>query len=123
MFRSERMPAQIPDTTSLGLFRVLQEALQNGVKHSGAKSFEVNLSGSSHSIELSVKDDGHGFDPTEALKTKGLGLTGMEERVKLLGGELSIDTRPSSGTIIRARVPHDARGEAVPRGALRSHAS
>ena len=104
-FRSEHMPTQIPDTTSLGLFRVLQEALQNGVKHSGAKTIEVVLSGASHFIELSIEDDGKGFDPKEALKGKGLGLTGMEERVKLLGGEFSIDTRPTGGTTIRARVP------------------
>ena len=107
-FRSERIPAHIPDTTSFGLFRVLQEALQNGVKHSGAKTFEVTLTGSSRSIELSVKDEGQGFDPKEALKGKGLGLAGMEERMKLLGGELSVDSSPSRGTIIRVRVPLDA---------------
>jgi two-component system sensor histidine kinase DegS len=55
-----------------------------------------------------VKDDGQGFDPKEALNRKGLGLRGMEERMKLLGGELSVDSSPSRGTIIRARVPLDA---------------
>ena len=67
---------------------MLQESLQNGVKHSGAKNFEVTLSGSSRSLELSVKDDGQGFDPKEAPKGKGLGLTGMAERMKLLGGRV-----------------------------------
>jgi signal transduction histidine kinase len=104
-FRSESMPAHVPDTTSLALFRVLQEALQNAAKHSGATAFEVTLVGFPRSIELCVKDDGQGFDPKEALKGRGLGLTGMEERVKLLGGDFSIHTRPSGGTIIRARVP------------------
>jgi PAS domain S-box-containing protein len=104
-FRTEDMPTNIPDTTSLGLFRVLQEALQNGAKHSGAKTFEVTLKGSSRSIELCVKDDGKGFEPKEASKAKGLGLTGMAERLKLLGGELILDTRPMGGTAVRARVP------------------
>ena len=104
-FRTEDMPTNIPDTTSLGLFRVLQEALQNGVKHSGAKTFEVTLKGYSRSIELCVKDDGKGFEPKEASKAKGLGLTGMAERLRLLGGELILDTRPMGGTTVRARVP------------------
>jgi len=104
-FRSERMPATIPDAIKLGIFRVLQEALQNAVKHSGAKTFVVALSGASHSIELYVKDDGRGFDPKLAVNGRGIGLTGMEERMTLLGGELSIETQPSGGTTIRARVP------------------
>jgi signal transduction histidine kinase len=52
-----------------------------------------------------VKDDGKGFEPKEASKAKGLGLTGMAERLKLLGGELMLDTRPMGGTAVRARVP------------------
>ena len=105
IFGSKYMPPHIPDATSLGLFRVLQEALQNGVKHSGAKNFEVTLSGSSRSLELSVKDDGRGFDPKEAPNGKGLGLTGMAERMKLLGGDFILDTWPMGGTTVRARVP------------------
>jgi signal transduction histidine kinase len=105
IFGSKYMPPHIPDATSLGLFRVLQEALQNGVKHSGAKNFEVTLSGSSRSLELSVKDDGRGFDPKEAPNGKGLGLTDMAERMKLLGGDFILDTWPMGGTTVRARVP------------------
>ena len=108
-FRSERMPTNIPDAVKLGIFRVLQEALQNAVKHSGAETFEVTLSGAANSIELSVKDDGRGFDPKVAMTGRGLGLTGMDERMELLGGELSIETRPSGGTTIRARVPLNSR--------------
>jgi PAS domain S-box-containing protein len=112
-FQSVRVPTHTPDTINLGIFRVLQEALQNAVKHSGAKTFEVTLSGASHSIELSVKDDGRGFGPKEALSGRGLGLTGMDERIKLLGGEFSIDTRPSGGTTVRARVPLNPRVESL----------
>lgn len=75
----------LPSALNVGLFRVLQEALQNGVKHSGANTIEVRLTASSQFIELMVKDDGRGFDPEQVINGKGLGLRGMEERVKLLG--------------------------------------
>ncbi len=108
-FRSQHVPKHIPDSTSLGVFRILQEAIQNAVKHSGGNAFEVTLSGSSHAIELSVSDNGRGFDRTRASKGKGLGLTSMEERAKLMGGELSIYARESQGTTIRARIPLKTR--------------
>jgi PAS domain S-box-containing protein len=111
-FRSEGVPIDTPNSTHLGIFRVLQEALQNAVKHSGAKTFEVTLLGNSHDIELTVQDDGRGFDPKEALKRRGLGLTAMEERITLVGGEFSIETGPSGGTTIRASVPIDSHVEA-----------
>ena len=104
-FRSQDIPKHLPDSLSLGVFRILQEAIQNAVKHSGGNVFEVTLSGSSHSIELSVRDDGRGFNLTRASKGKGLGLTSMEERARLMGGEFSILPRESQGTTIRARTP------------------
>jgi PAS domain S-box-containing protein len=119
-FRSEGVPTRTPDAANLGIFRVLQEALQNAVKHSGAKTYEVTLLGSLNSIELSVKDDGRGFNPEKAVKGKGLGLTGMEERLKLLGGEFFIDTRPSCGTTIRARVFLNSSVPGVRGGSLKS---
>ena len=88
------MPAALPTDLSLPLFRVLQEALRNAAKHSGVKSFEVNLWGSAEDIQLTVSDLGVGFDSEAATKGTGLGLTSMQERLRLVGGELSINSQP-----------------------------
>jgi PAS domain S-box-containing protein len=105
-FHSEDIPKTLHKEISICLFRVLQEALQNAVKHSGAKHFEVSLKGAGNEIELSVHDSGIGFDPEEAMSGHGLGLTSMKERLKLVDGQLSIDSRNRGiGTTIRARVP------------------
>jgi signal transduction histidine kinase len=90
---------------SLCLFRVLQEALQNATKHSGSRHFQVSLSVESNEIYLTVQDSGSGFDPAEAMKGRGLGLTGMKERLKLVNGHLSIDSQRQAGARIHARVP------------------
>jgi len=95
----------MPHEIALCLFRVLQEALQNAVKHSGARHFRVSLTSSTNEIELIVHDSGTGFEPEEALKGRGLGLTSMKERLKLVDGRLSIESKPQAGTIIHARVP------------------
>jgi len=104
-FRSDAMPKDLPKEISLCLFRVLQEALQNALKHSGAQYFEVSLKGTSNEIQLSVRDSGSGFDPEDAIKGRGLGLTSMRERLKLVGGQLCIDSQFQHGTTIRARAP------------------
>lgn len=104
-FQSENIPKNLPKDVSLCLFRVLQEALQNGIKHSGSRRFEVRLSDVSGEIELTVSDSGIGFDLEAALKHPGLGITSMTERLKLVNGNLSITSQPQCGTTIRARVP------------------
>ena len=103
-FHSEDIP-NIPVEVALCLFRVLQEALQNAVKHSGVKQFEVSLKGSLHEIDLVVHDSGSGFDAERAMKEHGLGLTSMRERLRLAGGQLFIESKPERGTTIHARVP------------------
>ena len=90
---------------SLCLFRVLQEALQNAVKHSGVRHFTVELRGVPGEIQLTVSDLGIGFDVKAALAGRGLGLISMQERLQLTHGELSIMSEPNSGTTIFARVP------------------
>jgi PAS domain S-box-containing protein len=97
--------APLPDEVSLCLYRVLQEALQNAVKHSGAQQIDVSLQGSACGIALSVRDSGVGFQLDEVVKgRRGLGLVSMKERLKLVLGELTIDSRPQEGTTIRACV-------------------
>jgi signal transduction histidine kinase len=87
----------------------LQEALQNATKHSGSRQFQVSLKGGANEIELTVHDSGAGFEPEEATKGRGLGLTSMQERLKLVNGQLSIDSKPQRGTTIHARVPLNPR--------------
>jgi PAS domain S-box-containing protein len=103
--RSHDIPKELPKEVALCLFRVLQEALQNAMKHSGVKQFEVSLKGALNEIELTVHDAGTGFDPAKAMSGHGLGLTSMRERLKLVNGQLSIDSQSPRGTTIRARVP------------------
>jgi PAS domain S-box-containing protein len=105
VFAHDEIPRTLPQDVSLCLFRVSQEALQNAVKHSGVRHFDVELRCAPEAIDLTVRDSGVGFDSETTLKTQGLGLVSMAERVKLVGGRLSIDSQPHRGTTIRARVP------------------
>jgi signal transduction histidine kinase len=104
-FRAENVPRHLSPEISLCLFRVLQEALQNAIKHSGSQHVQVSLVGGTGGIELTVEDSGSGFDPAEAMKGRGLGLTSMNERLKLVDGQISIDSELQHGTTIQARVP------------------
>ncbi len=104
-FKSEDLASPLPPDISLCLFRVLQEALRNAVKHSGARHVEVGLWGTPNEVHLSVSDRGVGFDSEAAKRGRGLGLVSMEERLKLHKGRLSIESQPKLGTTIHARVP------------------
>ena len=83
----------------------MQEALRNAVKHSGASRVAVSLYGSHSDIRLDVMDEGVGFDPAAVMPGDGLGLLAMKERLSLVGGECTIESRPGAGTRIHARVP------------------
>jgi len=104
-FKSHGVPSALPPEISLCLFRVLQEALRNSVKHSGARHFTVELWGTPTEIHLSVSDPGSGFDVKAAKESQGLGLISMEERLKLVKGTFSIESQPKRGTRILAHVP------------------
>jgi PAS domain S-box-containing protein len=104
-FKHTDIPHSLPKEIALCLFRVLQEALQNAVKHSGAQYFRVELRSTSEEICMKVTDQGVGFDRHDAIMSQGLGLISMRERLQLVHGEFSIESEPSRGTTIRARVP------------------
>jgi PAS domain S-box-containing protein len=104
-FHAENVPAGFSQRISVCLYRVLQEALRNATTHSGARHVEVWLRGGADQIELTVHDSGTGFDPEDAFKGRGLGLTSMKERLKAVNGQLSIDSMRQGGTTIRACVP------------------
>jgi PAS domain S-box-containing protein len=120
-FSHAGIPRNLPKEISLCMFRVLQEALQNAVKHSGVRHFKVELSGNSGDIQLSVSDLGVGFDPQDAMSSRGLGLISMRERLQLVGGEFSIQSAPGHGSTICARVPlrpdEIGKGASLPKGA------
>jgi PAS domain S-box-containing protein len=95
----------LPQEIGLCLFRILQEALHNAAKHSGIKRIEVELSEKSNGIHFTIRDLGKGFDVEAVLRGKGLGLTSMRERVRLVNGTIAIDSKPMGGTTIHVRVP------------------
>jgi PAS domain S-box-containing protein len=111
-FRSHDLPGPVPPDVSLCLFRVLQEALHNAAKHSGAPRFAVQLWGTPSEIHLTVGDSGMGFDLDAAMKGRGLGLLSMQERVRLVNGTISIASQPG-GTTIDARVPINSQVASV----------
>ncbi|MFP5362984.1 MAG: GAF domain-containing protein [Thermoleophilia bacterium] len=104
---SGRRLAQELETT---VYRLVQEALTNVAKHSGAEHARVVVGGAGGQLEVEVSDDGKGFDP--GVKAAGFGLAGMRERVELSGGELTI-TPSSDGTTVRAALPLSALDEPV----------
>ena len=105
-FKSHDLPSPLPTPEiSLSLFRVLQEALHNASKHSGVRHFDVQLWGKPGEIHLAVSDSGVGFDTQATRERPGIGLTSMQERLKLVNGELSVESKPKRGTTIHARVP------------------
>ena len=107
-FDAHDLPRPLPSDISLCLFRVLQEALHNSAKHSGTRHFKVRLWGTSDGIHLTVSDSGVGFDVKSAAKGRGLGLTSMQERVRLMNGTIMIDSKPMAGTTIHVCVPFTA---------------
>jgi PAS domain S-box-containing protein len=112
-FAHDQIPSQIPKDVALCLFRIVQEAVRNAAKHSGAPEVNVELSGFGDRIELRVSDSGVGFDPEFEKRKGGLGLLSMSERLRLIGGDLTVESEPSHGTRIRVRVPLPTTGAQV----------
>jgi signal transduction histidine kinase len=112
-FSHTAIPQSVPKEISLCLFRILQETLQNAVKHSSVRHFKVELRGTEGEIQLTVSDLGVGFDPQDAMHRRGLGLISVRERIQLVSGEISIKSQPGAGTTIHARVPFDSSRDSV----------
>jgi signal transduction histidine kinase len=113
-FRSHDLPIPLPSPeVSLSLFRVLQEALHNASKHSGVRHFGVELWGMPGEIHLTVSDSGAGFDIQTAKQSHGLGLRSMQERLRLVNGDLSVESQPNRGTKVHARVFLSSNNESM----------
>ncbi len=106
-FVADGLPDDVRGRAGVSLFRILQEATRNVVRHSRATSARVTLSRAADGIRLVVEDNGRGFNVDEESRTRGLGLLSMEERARLLGGRLSVTTRQGGGTRVEATVPID----------------
>jgi signal transduction histidine kinase len=89
---------RLPEPTEAALYFIAQEALNNSLKHSGATSVTVKLSGDRRRIQLDVTDNGRGIDRAASADRGGLGLTSMRERAERLGGTLAIESAPGQGT-------------------------
>jgi signal transduction histidine kinase len=100
--RSEGVSEQLPDDVKVCVYRVVQEALANAARHSGAKHAQVSVVQSGENIQVQIADDGKGFT---AERVRGMGILGMEERVKRLGGSLNIKSGPGKGTTVGAEIP------------------
>lgn len=106
----------ISDASKIATFRIMQEALNNTIKHAKAANVFVQLSYENNSIHISIRDDGKGFDPDliqiRQTSRPSLGLAGMRERASLLGGALSLYSGPERGTLIEAEIPYSHESEA-----------
>jgi signal transduction histidine kinase len=109
-FAERNVPKVMPKDGSLCLFRIAQEALHNAVKYSGTRQFWVELTGTSNQVQLEVRDAGVGFDVQAASRNGGLGLVSMRERIRVVDGRFSLESRPGAGTRIVASVPRVESG-------------
>ena len=96
---------RLPPAVETALYRIVQEALNNAIKHAAARSVRIELQCRPHKVTCSVRDDGRGFDAMRCSQAQGLGLTGIRERINTLGGSMRLHTAPSKGTTIQADIP------------------
>jgi signal transduction histidine kinase len=103
---------RLPPDVDVSLFRILQESLRNGIVHGEAQRLAVSFIRSGEQIELTITDDGRGFDLEHVRQhSSGLGLVSLEERARMIGGALQIVTRPGQGTVVRVQCPCRACAE------------
>lgn len=99
---ADEIPETLPDQVKIGIYRLVQEALQNAATHAHAKNAKVTVKYSPHQVEVQISDDGVGFEPE---RTRGMGLLGMAERLRQLAGTLDLHSSPGKGTTVHATLP------------------
>jgi PAS domain S-box-containing protein len=104
-FRHQGLPSTLPKDVTLCIFRIVQESLRNVLKHSDAHEAVVALERVADSLHLTISDTGSGFNVDSVSARKGLGLISMQERLRLVGGKIFINSAPGKGTEISIRVP------------------
>jgi signal transduction histidine kinase len=109
LWSSRSWPVALPPETCIHIYRIVQEALTNAHKHSGAKTVQVALKVTSNErFVISIRDDGRGLPCLHDERPTGMGILGMSERASLLGGTLMIRSRPLGGTAVTASIPKEA---------------
>ncbi len=106
IFESRDEGPAIPPDISIALFRILQEALANIIKHASANDVAVNVHNCEEGIALTVQDNGLGISEADRIKPRSFGLRGIRERVEYFGGDVYIESFPGQGTRIRVFIPH-----------------
>jgi signal transduction histidine kinase len=108
-FDFDQLATRVLPEVELACYRVAQEALTNAIRHAHATQVSIELRTSGQELELTVHDNGVGFDPDDMLararEGKSIGLLGIQERAKLAGGQVDIRSLPGKGTSIQARFP------------------
>ena len=102
LIRAEGADGDLPEEHKTCIYRMVQEAIHNSALHASARTVEVVVRREPQRVLFTIQDDGTGFDPQHI---RGLGLLGMEERVRRLGGRLTIDSQPGRGTLVSAELP------------------
>lgn len=113
-FQATGLEQRLPEELETALFRILQEAITNVVKHAKASSLQISLTQEADRIVALVSDDGRGFHPVHVAgkpeRDRGLGLFGMQERAALVGGTVELESAPGRGTLVRVTVPNRKGG-------------
>lgn len=109
-FTAQQLPDALAPDLALCAYRVLQEALFNAIRHSGAREVQVQLAASRDTLHITVEDSGKGFEPQMVGVRSGLGIVSMRERLRLVGGQLSVTSKPGQGTRVSADLPFRADG-------------
>jgi signal transduction histidine kinase len=104
------IPGNLPDPVKIGIYRLVQEALQNAATHAHAKTAKVTVKSDPQKVEVEISDDGVGFQPE---RTRGMGILGMEERVRQLGGTFNLKSSPGNGATVHAVLPVNTTKDAA----------
>ena len=114
VIKAPSVPLQFSPAVTTTLFRIVQEAVSNIVRHAGAGSVTIVLQPNEATVSLKIEDDGRGFDPghaaRDAVESQRLGLLGIRERVELLGGQVQIESAPEKGTRLQVSIPMGGTG-------------
>jgi PAS domain S-box-containing protein len=110
-YDSNNIPSTLPRDVKICIYRIVQESLRNIAKHARTDKAHVLLTCNNGNLCLTIRDSGCGFDAEQVQSKKGIGLTSMQERVRLIQGEFSVESKPGEGTVIKVTVPCDKEQE------------
>ncbi len=114
---ADNWPARLSKNITLSLYRIVQEALQNVIRHSEAQRARLQFAGGKHEVSVKISDDGRGFDTSAVPEGRGLGLAGMRERLRPVQGRVKVHSRPGAGTTVEVFIP---LFESIPEGTVES---